>query len=124
MVTSADFASDQLLRERIRERRPEDALLTEEAGWFPGTSGTRTWVVDPLDGTRAFTLGHEGVSVLVGLLEGESPIFGVAHFPFEGVTYWAAEERLQERSGGRSTLLQGVLSRRSHLLLPFTFNAS
>ena len=101
VVTSADFASDQLLRDGIRTRRPMDALLTEEAGWFPGQAGARTWVVDPLDGTRAFTMGHEGVSVLLGLIDGEMPVFGVAHFPFEGVTYWAArgEGAFKKNSG-------------------------
>ena len=91
IVTSADLASDEILRTGIQRHAPNDALLTEEAGWFPGTSGNRTWVVDPLDGTRAFTMGQEGVSVLLGLIEGGSPVLGIAHFPFEKTTYWAVK---------------------------------
>ena len=51
-VTVADRASETAIREVIRRRRPDDAILGEEFAAVSGTSGL-TWVVDPIDGTRA-----------------------------------------------------------------------
>ena len=52
-VTLADRGAEQELRRLIRERFPADAVLGEEFGEQPGTSGRR-WILDPIDGTKAF----------------------------------------------------------------------
>ena len=50
VVTQMDRAAEQLIIERIRAARPDDAFLGEEGGTRAGGSGVR-WVVDPIDGT-------------------------------------------------------------------------
>ena len=56
VVTEADRASEELIRELIGRARPDDAFLGEEGDDVAGTSGVR-WVVDPIDGTVNFLYG-------------------------------------------------------------------
>lgn len=56
VVTEADRASEQLIRDFIGRARPDDAFLGEEGDDVVGTSGVR-WVVDPIDGTVNFLYG-------------------------------------------------------------------
>ena len=56
LVSEVDVAAEQLIRDRLSGARPDDAILGEEAGDDPGTSGLR-WIVDPLDGTANFIFG-------------------------------------------------------------------
>ena len=56
VVTEIDIASEKYVIDRIRDAFPEDGILSEESGaCVAGTSGA-LWVIDPLDGTRNFTL--------------------------------------------------------------------
>src|SRR3954451_13242697 len=55
-VTAADQGAAQLMRQLIAARHPGDSILGEEGGEVHGTSGRR-WVIDPIDGTEAFTHG-------------------------------------------------------------------
>lgn len=82
-VTKADREAEALLRRRIRERFPEDGLLGEEYGEEPGTSG-RTWILDPIDGTKSFVHGVPLYGVLIGLAIGGEPQVGVIFLPALG----------------------------------------
>ena len=64
LVTSADRAAEQRLVQRLAAERPDDAVLGEEGGGRPGTSGVR-WVLDPVDGTVNFVLGIPAYAVSV-----------------------------------------------------------
>lgn len=88
-VTQADVEAEAFLRQAIRKRYPEDAILGEEEGASEGTSGRR-WIVDPIDGTYSFVHGVPFYGVLVGVeIEGE-PSVGVIHMPALGETIYAA----------------------------------
>jgi myo-inositol-1(or 4)-monophosphatase len=67
LVTTADKAAEAAIIEVIRSARPDDAILGEEGGAHPGTSGSR-WLVDPLDGTANFVYGRADHAVSVGVL--------------------------------------------------------
>ena len=69
-VTEADRASERAMRAILAEARPDDAILGEEFGAQPGTSGL-TWVLDPIDGTRAFMAGAPSWGVLIGVTAAE-----------------------------------------------------
>src|SRR3546814_4480907 len=56
-VTLADRAAEQAMRALIEAERPQDGIVGEEFGVRAGTSG-RQWVLDPIDGTRAFISGR------------------------------------------------------------------
>jgi myo-inositol-1(or 4)-monophosphatase len=55
-VSEADFAAEELIRTRLADARPDDAIMGEEGDDVAGTSGRR-WIVDPLDGTVNFLFG-------------------------------------------------------------------
>src|SRR5437868_4259866 len=55
-VTVADRGAEELLRKAIAAAFPHDAILGEELGEKPGTSGYR-WILDPIDGTKSFIHG-------------------------------------------------------------------
>jgi len=83
-VTEADRAAERAMREVLAERRPQDAILGEEYGHAPGTSGL-TWVLDPIDGTRAFMAGAPSWGTLIGLLDSDGrALHGVIDQPFTG----------------------------------------
>lgn len=99
-VTEADLASEAAILRRIAEAFPSDGFLCEESGERPSANGRR-WIVDPLDGTRAFLRGLPHWGVLVALeVEGRVEV-GVAHFPAAGAMYAAASGAGCERNGER-----------------------
>lgn len=79
-VTEADRGAEQLIRRRLAEAYPDDAILGEEFGEQPGSSGYR-WILDPVDGTKAFIHGVPLFGTLIGMeYEGEC-ILGVCRIP-------------------------------------------
>ena len=79
-VTAADRGAEEALRKIIRAERPQDAILGEEYGATDGTSGRR-WVLDPVDGTRAFITGHHMWGTLIALEEGGKRVLGIIDQP-------------------------------------------
>jgi len=82
-VTAADREAEAAMREVLAERRPHDAILGEEYGAQSGTSGL-TWVLDPVDGTRAFLSGTPTWGVLIAVGDETGPRLGVVDQPFIG----------------------------------------
>ncbi len=79
-VTLADKAAEAAMRRLIIAERPMDGIIGEEEDARPGTSG-RTWVLDPIDGTRSFIAGRPIFGTLIALLEGDWPVLGVIDQP-------------------------------------------
>jgi histidinol-phosphatase len=94
-VTDADHAAEDSLRNVLRRARPRDAVLGEEFG--RAGSGPRCWVIDPIDGTKNFVRGVPVWATLVGLMDGDKVVVGVASAPALGRRWWAA------RGGGAWT---------------------
>jgi histidinol phosphatase-like enzyme (inositol monophosphatase family) len=87
-VTAADRAAERLVRERLAERFPADGILGEEEPESQGTSGRR-WIVDPIDGTKAFTRGVPLYSTLLALDDEHGPALGVIVLPALGQAVYA-----------------------------------
>lgn len=82
-VTLADREAEALIRRRVGGRYPEHAVVGEEYG-EDDKSATHRWIVDPIDGTKAFVRGVPLYGVLIGLeVEGRVEV-GVANFPALG----------------------------------------
>jgi histidinol phosphatase-like enzyme (inositol monophosphatase family) len=79
-VTLADRGAEQELRRLILERFPADGVLGEEFGESPGTSGRR-WILDPIDGTKAFVRGVPLFGVLIGMEDHGESVLGVTYMP-------------------------------------------
>jgi len=75
-VTLADRTAEQAMRAVLGQRFPGHGILGEEFGLDHPASALR-WVLDPIDGTRAFITGRPVFGTLIGLLDGEEPILGV-----------------------------------------------
>ncbi len=82
-VTEADRAAERAMRELLAQRRPMDAILGEEFGAKNGQSGL-TWVLDPIDGTRAFLSGTPSWGVLIALADESGPRYGLIDQPYIG----------------------------------------
>lgn len=89
-VTLADRGAEQLLRERIASRYPNDAILGEEFGETPGTSGYR-WILDPVDGTKSFVSGVPVFGMLIGLQYQGACVAGVCGFPALNEVVYASQ---------------------------------
>jgi len=70
VVTEADREVELLIRQRINDARPLDAILGEEGGAASGSSGV-TWVVDPIDGTVNYLYGIPHYAISIAIVEGE-----------------------------------------------------
>ncbi|MCL4674595.1 MAG: inositol monophosphatase family protein [Pararhodobacter sp.] len=82
-VTAADRGAEAAIRAELARLRPEDAILGEEQGAKTGTSGL-TWVIDPIDGTRAFLSGTPTWGVLIGLADPAGALLGIIDQPYIG----------------------------------------
>ncbi len=85
-VTVADRAAEDVIRAAIRAAYPTHGIHGEEHGMETGSSPL-TWVIDPIDGTKSFILGHHHWATLIALHDGHAPVVGVVHQPFVGETF-------------------------------------
>ena len=99
MVTEFDRASEKLIVEGMRERRPLDAIVGEEGASVSGTSGI-TWYIDPIDGTTNFLYDLPAWAVSIGAEDSSGPLAGVVYIPALGEMFTAT------RGGG--AFLNGV----------------
>jgi 3'-phosphoadenosine 5'-phosphosulfate (PAPS) 3'-phosphatase len=91
-LTDADLAADRILRERIIEKFPGDALLTEEgADDQTRLLSARCWIADPLDGTKQFVERTGEFDVFLALVNEGRPVVGVACHPPTGQMMYAVE---------------------------------
>jgi histidinol phosphatase-like enzyme (inositol monophosphatase family) len=90
-VTAADKAAEQRMRELIQSRYPTHGILGEEEAAVVGSSEL-TWVLDPIDGTRAFITGLPLWGTLIALNDGQKPVIGIMNQPFTGERYLGTPE--------------------------------
>ncbi len=102
VVTDVDYRSEGLVIDAIRGRYPGDAILAEESGRHAGRGiqrgkddaapdvETRTWVIDPLDGTVNYANGIPFYCVSIGLVADGHPAVGVVFDPARDDLYTAA----------------------------------
>jgi histidinol phosphatase-like enzyme (inositol monophosphatase family) len=105
-VTEADRAAEAVIRQAIAERYPGHGIRGEEHGAQQGREAW-TWVIDPIDGTRSFILGHLHWATLIALNDGARPVVGVTHQPFVGETFvGVAGAQAQWRRGDEGRILR------------------
>jgi myo-inositol-1(or 4)-monophosphatase len=90
-VSEADIAVNDLLEERLRSATPAYGWLSEESADDETRVGKRlTWIVDPIDGTRAYLAGREDWCVSVALVERTSPVLAAVYAPATDEFFFAA----------------------------------
>jgi histidinol phosphatase-like enzyme (inositol monophosphatase family) len=85
-VTAADRAAERVIRKAVRQHLPDHGFIGEEYGVTPGRY---QWLVDPIDGTRAFITGSPLWGTLIGLLDRGTPVLGLMNQPFTGERFWS-----------------------------------
>jgi myo-inositol-1(or 4)-monophosphatase len=93
-VTDADKKAEQVVRDMIANAYPKDGIVGEELGNAPGSSGYR-WVIDPIDGTRAFIAGQPLWGTLIGLEKDSVPVFGMLEQPFLRERFVGSNDRAE-----------------------------
>jgi myo-inositol-1(or 4)-monophosphatase len=90
-VTDADLAVDRALAERLCAARPGYGWLSEESPESADRAhAPRTWIVDPIDGTKGFVADNDEWAVSVALVEGTRPVAAVVFNPATGELFDAA----------------------------------
>jgi myo-inositol-1(or 4)-monophosphatase len=93
VVTQADLAIDGLLHDILIGARPEDAWLSEErADDGSRRRRRRVWMVDPIDGTRAFADGEPEFAISVALVVDGTPVLGAVLNPASGEHFEAERD--------------------------------
>ena len=78
IVTAADHAAEELIADRLRSERPADGMVGEEG---TAVAGSRTWFVDPVDGTYNFAHGLPTWCAAVALNDPTGPVLGAIYEP-------------------------------------------
>ncbi len=104
-VTAADRGVEAVIRRLITEHRPEDGVIGEEGEPVASRSGL-TWVIDPIDGTRAFIAGLPTWTTLIALQDESGPRVSVIDQAFTGERFLGASGHgaWLERDGRRTAL--------------------
>lgn len=93
-VSEADYAVDAFLKATLRAARPDYGWLSEETIDTPDRlSARRTFVVDPIDGTRAFIDGRDVWCISIAVVEDGRPLAGVLDCPARGEVFVAGAGR-------------------------------
>lgn len=98
-VTEADREAERAIRRVILERFPDHGILGEEHG-AENTGSDHVWVIDPIDGTRAFISGLPVWGTLVGLTVGGEAVAGLMSQPFTGELFFADGEAARYEGPG------------------------
>ncbi len=89
-VSDADRTVEETIRSTLRRARPRDAVVGEEFG--ETGYGARSWIVDPIDGTKNYVRGVPVWATLIALMDRGQVVVGVVSAPALGRRWWAARD--------------------------------
>jgi myo-inositol-1(or 4)-monophosphatase len=108
-VTEADVAVDAFLREKLTALAPDCGWLSEESiDDRARLDAARIWVVDPIDGTRAYLQGRQDWSISVALVAGGRPVLAAVYAPITDTMYLAAAGHGTTINGERAAASSGA----------------
>lgn len=89
-VTAADRDAEAAIRQAIRQAYPTHGIVGEEFG-DERADAEYCWIIDPIDGTRAFILGQPLWGTLIGLTAGGKPLLGMMDQPYTRERFWSGQ---------------------------------
>ncbi|MBW2395830.1 MAG: histidinol-phosphatase [Deltaproteobacteria bacterium] len=104
-VTCADKEVEASIRSDLARQFPDYGVLGEEAGVIESDSPLR-WVIDPIDGTRAFISGVPAWGILLGLTSAQECLAGVMHQPYLQETFLGTRDGAWLRRAGKEHALR------------------
>jgi len=87
-VTEGDRNAEKIIRKMVNKSYPEHGILGEEFG-NENLDAEHIWIIDPIDGTRAFISGIPVWGTLICLAQNAHPTLGIMHQPFTGERYFS-----------------------------------
>lgn len=96
-VTVADRAAERAIARALADRWPDHGLIGEELGCTREDARWR-WIVDPIDGTRAFIMGSPLWGTLIGLMDGPDAVLGLMDQPVTGERFWSGAKTAHSRN--------------------------
>jgi histidinol phosphatase-like enzyme (inositol monophosphatase family) len=117
-VTAADLAAETAIREALAASHPAHGVVGEEFG-SSRPDADYCWIIDPIDGTRAFIVGQPLWGTLIGLVRAGTPLLGLMNQPFTGERFWSGERQSHFRhsSGTEQTIRTRACASLSDALL-------
>ncbi len=97
-VTAGDKAAERAIRKAIKARYPQHGIVGEEFG-ASGADARYRWVIDPIDGTRAFIIGAPMWGTIIGLTLDGVPLLGAVSQPFTRERFWSDGKAARWRQG-------------------------
>ncbi len=97
-VTAADRDAEQVIERLLAAQWPDHGVEGEE-GARRNLDARYRWIIDPVDGTRAFITGTPLWGTLIGLLDGGQPILGLMNQPYTRERFWSSERASFMRAG-------------------------
>lgn len=88
LVTCADKKLSEILMAGLAKEFPNDHIVSEEHPFEEGGWNARRWFIDPIDGTKHYVKETGRWSVMVGLVSGDDPIFGIVFIPAKNTLYF------------------------------------
>ncbi len=101
LVTNVDFWANEFLISRMKELYPHDVFIGEESenkSYTPGSH--RVWYIDPIDGTKAYTMGEPHFFILIGLVIDGQPEVGFCLKPMENLLIYTHDSEVRIISNG------------------------
>lgn len=116
-VTEADLAVNDRLEQILRAARPDYGWLSEESPGDPGRlAATDTFVIDPIDGTRAFIDGQDTFSHALAVVRGGEVRAAVVYLPMRDTLYAATVDGEATRNGQRICVSTAAQAHGAHIL--------
>ena len=104
-VTAADRDAETAIRRAIADAYPAHGIVGEEFG-NTNANAEYCWIIDPIDGTRAFIMGQPLWGTLIGLTEGGAPLLGLMDQPFTRERFWSGETESFFRHGDETATMR------------------
>ena len=101
-VTTADRAAERAIAKLIKRRFPEHGIVGEELG-STRPNARYKWIIDPIDGTRAFMTGSPLWGTLIGLMDDTAPVLGMVDQPYTRERVWCDKRFAFMRDGAGTT---------------------
>ncbi len=90
-ITIADVESNSAIEGILS--RSQIPILSEEGGYEIKSGVTKTWIVDPLDGTKEFVSKNGEFTIMIALVDNHSPLIGVIYSPVDDSLYVAQKDK-------------------------------
>jgi len=100
-VTAADRDAETAIRQVLAETYPAHGIVGEEFG-NDRADADYCWIIDPIDGTRAFIIGQPLWGTLIGLTSGGMPLLGMMDQPYTGERFWSGKTESYFRRDGET----------------------